>query len=173
MDIKRIILIALLSFIAGCYETEVPLLDKGEKVALAGTFQCKSLLNGKIQKLTLSEQKSGVWPFASYAYVDEGGSPLLFKKLSDNRYILQAKVEGGRFGYFFVEVGSNGIIISMPNTMTKINIINELGLKHKINFQPSKSGKLIIVNTPNSSILQFFASHEASALINATACMRT
>src|SRR5664279_40845 len=96
MSIITIRAIAL-SFIAlmltGCYESELPLIERGERTPLAGNFQCLNPGSTDAFEISFSETIEGSGRLANYRYVDTDGHAYLLKKLPSGLFLGQAKAE--------------------------------------------------------------------------------
>ena len=77
-------LVALM--LAGCYESDVAVIDKGEMAAIAGKYACRLLIdNEDAFDLTVAEATPGTYRFAA---TDIAGTVKL-KRLAGERYLLQ------------------------------------------------------------------------------------
>jgi len=168
----RALSIALLVIcLAGCYETEKPLLDKGEKTAFSGKFSCKNSISGKTSMLNITEQKEGFWPFATYRYVDGDGGTYLFKKLPTGMFLWQGKGKQGTYRYLYLDAtDKNTLIFLIPDLMSKAPYIDVLVKKYKI--ETAKGFEAIRLKGDNSALLDFLGAHDKTHLSAVAACQR-
>ena len=110
-------LIALM--LAGCYETDVALIDKGEKADIAGVHACRLLIdNNDDFNLTITEAGPATYRFAA---TDVAGTVKL-KKLNGGRYLLELADDEypGIFYYAYGEpVGATGFRAFYPKREDK------------------------------------------------------
>lgn len=155
---------------AGCYETDSPLIENGQKIPLIGEFVCKDHFSGKNKKSSLVMEKSGVWPFDSYKYVDENGSINEFKKLNDGFYLGQVKNKAGRYDYYYYDlVGKNQVMLLIPDAVSKEPYIKNLMKEYKITYKSSNNGRMRL-DGKRENLLKFLAGHDKSLLAAALSC---
>lgn len=164
-------LMLLAMCLAGCYETEKPLLEKGEKTAFIGSFSCKSSLSGKTETLTITEQKEGFWPFATYRYVDGKGEITLFKKLPTGMFLAQQKGKQGAYSYLYLDpVDKNIFIFLIPDLMSKAPYIDALVKKYKI--ETAKGFQTVRLKGENGALLDFLGAHDKTLVSAVATCQR-
>jgi len=110
-------LIALM--LAGCYETDVALIDKSDKAAIAGKHACRLLIDNKDAfDLTITDAGAGAYRFVA---TDVAGTVKL-KRLQDGRYLLQLADDEypGIFYYAYGEaMGATGFRALYPKRDNK------------------------------------------------------
>jgi len=165
----------ILSF-TGCYETENPVYDRGEKTSINGTFKCQDSVNDSIEVFTFTEQKKGFWPLVSYNYVDQDGKENLMNKLPSGLYVMQSKdIESGVCVYAFVDfISDNNFMILVPDFMNKGPYIESLIDDFNIDHSKSKiNSDCIVLKKDNETIKKFFAAHEKHMMFTLYQCKRS
>lgn len=165
-------LLLLMASLAGCYETDKPVLEKGEKSPFSGSFSCKSNPSGKIETFKVTELKDGFWFLANYQYVDNEGEISLFRKLPSGMFLVQQKEKNEKYQYAFLDVvDKNTFIFLIPDTVSKEAYIDALLKKHKIDVASKGLGSIRLV-ADNRALLDFFAAHDKSILSVAMTCQK-
>ena len=170
--IKQIFCILYVSFVAvllfGCYESKHPILDKGEKINLKGSYKQTNKIDGSIKKVIFTEQKKGVWPFVNYSYRDQDGDILLFKKLESGLYLLQKNLQKEkRFEYLFVDfIDNETALILYVDLANKEDYIDALLKKFNIESERVvRSGDTHInLKSDGNRIIDFFDAHDKSLM---------
>lgn len=171
------IILSILYFVSaallltGCYETDFPIIDKGEKVGITGVYKVYDATTDKyIETTEFIEQKKGVGSFASYSYKDSNNDTFLFKKLSSGLYLLQQKLKSGKvFDYAFIDpIDDKTVLMLIPDFFTKENYLNALIKKSGIKGEwvlRSKIKYLKLKSDDNKKILKLFNKHDKSLLM--------
>lgn len=169
---RAIVLMLLIASLSGCYETEKPVLEKGEKSPFNGVFSCKNGISGKTETIKATEQKSGFWLFANYHYIDQDGETSMFKKLPSGMFLTQQKGKRGTYEYVFLDaVDKNTFIFLVPDMMSKAPYVEALLKKHKV--EAAKSGiPRTRLTGDTSALLNFFGAHDKSILSAVMTCQR-
>jgi len=167
--ILRILSLSVFALLlTGCYETEFPVLNKGEKVNIAGSYIEKNQIDGSAKKVTFTEHKEGVWPFVNYSYIDSRGEVNIFKKLSSGLYLVQQKEKKkGNFSYAFVDfLDDKTVLMLVPDFMGKGAYIDTLLKKYEIKSKSISHSVVTILRLKSSkkNILAFLESHDKSIL---------
>ena len=176
MPLKKVVLVVLAAIstatlLTGCYESDNPILDKGEQSAMAGRFECKSAIDGSKEVRTFSEQKDGFWPFASYRYVDSKGPVTMLKKLQNGLVVAQSTKQKGGFQYLFLEfLDDNSIMLMIPDLMSKGPFVEALSKKFNVDIK-SRGETLLLTGDKNRTI-QFFGAHDRSIMMAVQKCDR-
>ncbi len=169
---KVFALLLLMASLAGCYETEKPVLEKGEKSPFSGSFSCKSNPSGKLETFKVTELKDGFWFLANYQYVDNEGEISLFRKLSSGMFLVQQKAKSEKFQYAFLDVvDKSTFIFLIPDTVSKEPYIDALLKKYKIEVASKGIGSIRLA-ADNRALLDFFAAHDKSILSVAMTCQK-
>jgi len=154
--------------LTGCYESEQPIIDKGEKVDIVGSYKQQDKFTGSVEIVTFVEKKEGLWPLAHYRYIDQDGDVLLFKKLSSGLYLLQRNLKKEkRFTYAFVDfLDSETALILIADLMQKDDYIEALLKKFNIELESVfSSGETYYRLKGNSKkIIEFFDAHDKSLM---------
>ena len=165
-----VILATALTFsLSACYETETPVLDKGERAPIAGKYSCQNRISGKREEVVNTEQKEGFWFLANYKYVDSQGSPALLKKLPSKLYLGQSMNKGGGYEYGFVDVlDDKTYLVLIADLMSKGDYIEPL-LK-KFNIQGKANKQLVRLKGDKRNLIDFFAAHDKSMMMVILKC---
>lgn len=155
--------------LAGCYETDFAVVERGEKVAISGTYQCTNRLSGEKKLLTFAEKREGIWPIANYEYIDNEGDSNLFKKNSSGLFIGQSKNRNGRFGYAFIDfTDDKSFLILSADLVNKADYIEPM-LK-KFGIQTKQVGQKLLLNGDKSKVAAFLAAHDKALLTVVVKC---
>ena len=128
----RTAVVALSLFLAGCYETELPLLDKGDRTPLQGLFECRKSISGETERVAFKEVKDGV-TFPSYTYHGKSSETLTLKEISKGFFLAQVVSGKPRPQYLYIDFTSNdGFIASVADLMSKEAYIEQLAKRHNI-----------------------------------------
>ena len=168
----RTLSLALIAIcLAGCYETEKPVLEKGEKTGFSGSFACKNSITGKTELLNISEQSEGFWPFSTYRYIDSKGEVSLFKKLPSGMFLGQQKGKQGAYSYLYLDaVDKNSFIFLIPDLMSKGPYIEALAKKYKI--EAVKGFQTVRLKGDKDALVDFLGAHDKTHLSAVVACQR-
>ena len=174
----------ILGFIAlmlsGCYETEAPLIERGERTALAGNFQCLNPGNTDAFAISFSETTEGTGHQASYRYVDQDGHAYLLKKLPSGLFLGQAKAErslepfqinSGGFEYAFVRfVDTSTFLVFLDDLEEKWPQVEKLLATQQADYKRDED-LLFLSGSPEKS-LRFLVAHDKNLLKEPTRCTR-
>jgi hypothetical protein len=164
-------------FLAGCYETDQPLLtSEGDRVPLTGTFQCGQG-QGAVSVTEYAEDilqehptPSGVQ--VSYTYTSDQFEQLQLKGIGKDLYIAQIINPKGftdvKILYLFFLFGRDGFAILTANW--KHDNIQALAQQHHVKISPSKEVLVGSLAGTRSDILEFLAGHDLSMLDNIRQC---
>lgn len=170
--LPRLVGLFAIALLAGCYETDSPVLDKGEKAAIAGKYQCVNRISGGSKTHTFTEMRDGIWPFASYQYIDEDGDHNLFRKLPSGLFVGQSKSKKGKFSYAFIDfTDDKTFLILSADLMSKGDYIEPL-LK-KFGVESKSRGESLLLKGDKSKIADFFAAHDKTLLTVVMKCERS
>lgn len=175
----RFLLVALGSLaLAGCYETDQPLLvDTGERAPLAGRFQCGSGAGRLTQysEDTLQEVPSPNGTRVSYYYVNEEFGQVQFKRIGGNLYLAQI-LDQPTLGdvkvlYLFFEFLPDGFVVLFADP--KHEYAKSLAKSHRITMTTSKSEGFVgtLAGAP-ADILAFLQDYDRSQLDQLDKCVR-
>ncbi|BBO88011.1 peptidoglycan-binding domain-containing protein [Desulfosarcina ovata] len=153
----------------GCYESEYPIIDKGEKVDLSGSYKQQDKISGSIKTVKFTEQKDGIWPLSHYRYKDQDGDITLFKKLSSELYLAQESVQNGkRYEYAFVDfIDDKTALILVADLMNKGDYIEALLKKYNIEAKEVSRNDvpLLQINGNTEKMIKFFNAHDKSLMM--------
>jgi len=162
----------VVALLAGCYETEFPVLDKGEKTAIAGKYQCANRTGGGSQTHTFTEEREGIWPFASYQYTDQDGDRNLFRKIPSGLYVGQTMSKKGGCSYAFIDfIDEKTFLVLSADLMNKGDYIEPL-LK-KFGVQSRNKGESLLLKGDKGKIADFLAAHDKTLLTVVMKCERS
>src|SRR5438552_2771324 len=114
----------------GCYETDFPVLDTGERLPAVGKYECVNRISGQKEAHTFTEETAGAI-FASYRYRDSDGSTLVVKKLPSGLFLGQTPKKGGGFAYAFMDIlDEQTHLVLMPDMLGKSDYIEALLKKY-------------------------------------------
>lgn len=159
------------ALLAGCYETDSPVFDKGEKIAIPGKYQCANRVVGNSKVYSFTEKRDGIWPFASYQYIDGDGELNLFRKLPSGLFVGQSNNKRGKFGYVFIDfIDDRTFLILSADLLSKGDYIKPLLKKFGVEFK--SRGEFLVLNGDKSKIADFFAAHDKTLLTVVMKCDR-
>lgn len=167
----NIILLSLsLTFLVACYETNEPLIAKGEFAPISGRFTCRSDLDGRSMNLQVEEQTSGIL-FRSYSYTIDDGE-VLARKISDSFYLAQTKGSKDMvYRYAFFSLSEKGLSVLVPDVMTKSSSIDQYAKSQNVQFAVSGMDHIGLVG-PEAEKLKFLMKHERELLTRLFACTK-
>lgn len=168
-----LVTLAVVAFLSGCYETETQVLEKGEKTAMTGKYQCDNRISGESKTHTFSEKRDGIWPFASYQYLDDDGATSLFRKAPSGLFIGQTKSKKSKFSYAFIDfIDDKTFLILSVDLINKEDYIQPL-LK-KFGVEAKRTGDMtLLLKGDKGKIADFLAAHEKTLLTVVMKCVRT
>lgn len=178
--IRALLLASIAILLPGCYETEKPIIAKGERTPLHGKFQCRYTGDKGAFDIILTERKEGSGPAASYRYLDDEGHGYLLKRLRSGLFVGQAEAERSlsRFGigasgyeYAFVDILDDDTFVVLFDEMDRKwgsieTLLARLGIEHE------RADDLLLLKGPDKSILEFFAAHDETMLRKSSRCQR-
>lgn len=158
--------------LAGCYESDEPLISKGEYIPQSGAMSCQSKIDGRRFTIDLKETKSGFPFFYSYTY-REGDSTLTFKNMKDNLFLIQIKPDkDGIYKFAYIKFFPKTVTLYVPNTMqngaTIDNLIREAGIR--VNASNPERIKLL---GESDKRLEFLTKHDLNVLALFAECFKT
>lgn len=168
---KISILMVVLGALAGCYESDKPVLQAGERSALAGRFECTNAIDGSKELRTISEQRDGIWPFANYRYVDAKGVFSLLTKLGNGLVLAQSTKQNGGYQYAFLEfVNDKSFMLMSPDLMSKGPFVEALAKKSSVILK--HKGEVVLLIGTQQSMMQFLRAHDRSIMMVVQKCDR-
>lgn len=174
----------ILGFIAlmlsGCYETENSLIERGERTALAGSFQCLNPGNTDAFPISFTETVEGAGRLANYRYVDQDGHAYLLKKLPSGLFLGQAKAErslapfqisSDGFEYAFVRfVDASTFLVFLDDVAEKWPQIEKLLATQQADYKHDDD--LLFLSGSTEKSLRFLIAHDKTLLKEPTRCQR-
>lgn len=158
------------ALLSGCYITDTPIIEKGEKTPIAGTYQCHNYLTKKNTRHSYIEKKEGTWPFARYSYIEADGDVNLFRKSPTGLYVAQSANNKGKFSYAFLDIiGEKEFIILISDAMGKKAYIDALLKKNNVESKETRNME-ISLKGDKDKILNFLNSHDKSLLTVTMKC---
>jgi hypothetical protein len=173
-SLLRLAALILAVLLGGCYETDFPVFHKGEKTAIAGTFECTSGLSGRKTTSTFTERQVGSWPFASYQYVAEEGDVSLLRKAPSGLWVAQSANEKGRHTFGFVEMADDRTFLVMtPDFLNKSAQIEALRKRFAVEAtKPSELYESLLLDGNPDRIADFLLAHDKTLLTVMMKCER-
>jgi arsenate reductase-like glutaredoxin family protein len=177
------ILCSIVLMLSGCYETEVPLIERGERTSLAGNFQCLNPGNTDAFAISFTEtvetiERSGRQ--VSYRYVDQDGHAYLLKKLPSGLFLGQAKAERSLepfqintdgFEYAFVRfVDANTFLVFLDDVVEKWPQVEKLLATQQADYKRDED--LLFLSGSSEKSLRFLVAHDKTLLKEPTRCTR-
>lgn len=171
--------------LGGCYESNVKVLNYGDKVNISGTYTCTSLA-GILpdQSVTISESFTGSGDKVDYRYQVQDGGMFQFAEMDLGFYLGQTlrgnrgwgrRERDARYGFVFVDViGSRGFTIheaKFKQSKTDIDDAAEnrtVGHKHN----PDGRGTTHALTGTADNIFEFLNDHRQYMLTATASCTR-
>lgn len=178
--IRALLLASIAILLPGCYESEKPILAKGERTPLHGKFQCRYTGDKDSFDITLTEHKEGSGPTASYRYLDDEGHGYLLKRLRSGLFVGQAEAERSlsRFGiatngyeYAFLDIQDDDTFVVLFDEMERKWRRIEV-LLAKVGIEHERADDLLLLKGPDKRVLEFFAAHDRTMLKESSRCQR-
>lgn len=138
--VRRIAVLVALLFLAGCYETDFPVIEAGkggEVPGLAGTYSIEGA--GRI----VIEDKTASNGF-EYLLRDDAEEEfeLLAEKVQDKTWLLQLgrTKPDGSMSYLFLFLGKSGanFVFRIPNLMDESGVPEKLAAEHEVEVVPEE-----------------------------------
>jgi len=166
--------------LSGCYETEVPLVERGERTSLAGNFQCLNPGNTDAFAISFTETVEGAGRQANYRYVDQDGHAYLLKRLPSGLFLGQAKAERSLepfqintegFEYAFVRfVDANTFLVFLDDVVEKWPQVEKLLATQQADYKRDED--LLFLSGSSEKSLRFLVAHDKTLLKEPTRCTR-
>lgn len=167
---KTICLSALIGlFASGCYELNEPIIDKGSRAGIAGSFQCANQMDGKRGAETIKEVSSGFF-FKDYKYILADGTEIHTETIKDKFHVAQTKNKQ-KLNVVFFDVNDNGFTAMIPNMMTQLSTIDLLANKYGVKFSEKSLGTLAI-HGDKGKILEFLKAHNSGMMTTVMTCVK-
>lgn len=169
--------------LSGCYETELPLIERGERTPLAGNFQCLNPGNTDAFAISFTEtvetiERNG--RLANYRYVDQDGHGYLLKKLPSGLFLGQAKAErslapfqinSDGFEYAFVRfVDAGTFLVFLDDVEEKWPQVEKLLAMLQADYK--RDDDLLFLSGSAEKSLRFLVAHDKTLLKEPTRCQR-
>lgn len=177
---RALLLASMIILLPGCYESERPILAKGERTSLHGKFQCRYTGDKESFAITLTERKEGSGPAASYRYLDDEGHGYLLKRLRSGLFLGQTDAErslsrfgigAGGYEYGFVEIlDDDSFVVLFDDLERKWDRVAALSAKLGVDHE--RADDLLLLKGAEERILEFFAAHDRSLLKESSRCRR-
>ena len=166
--------------LSGCYETEVPLVERGERTSLAGNFQCLNPGNTDAFAISFTETVEGAGRQVNYRYVDQDGHAYLLKRLPSGLFLGQAKAERSLepfqintegFEYAFVRfVDANTFLVFLDDVVEKWPQVEKLLATQQADYKRDED--LLFLSGSSEKSLRFLVAHDKTLLKEPTRCTR-
>lgn len=161
-------ILVVATIIGGCYETEFPLLETGERAALAGKYECTNRIDGSKKMHTTVEEKEGL-VFTTYRYKDSDGDTILAKKLQSGLFLAQSPLKEGGFGYAYIDfLDDKTYLVLIADLLSKSDYIEVLSKKYKVDGE--KKDTSVSLKGDKKAILDFLAAHDKGLLMVVLKC---
>ena len=170
----RFAALSLALLLGGCYETDFPVFHKGERTAVAGTFDCTSPVSGRKTTITFTEHLVGTGPSASYQYVGEEGDITLLRKAPAGLWVAQSANSKGRHTFGFVDmVDGRTFLLMMPDLLNKSAQIEALRKQFAVAAtKPSELYESMLLEGNPDRIADFLLAHDKALLTVMMKCER-
>jgi hypothetical protein len=148
--------------LCGCYETDMPVLDGGERLPLAGRYQCT--VHEKPVDVAYSENRGAPPPLLgsseSYSYRSDNGEVLQGKKVGGSLFIVQTLLKNSNGGVvlMFYELLPGGFLILEE----RYPEVEALAARHQVKLTSDGPNYKIAGNA--TDILTFLMDHDGSSL---------
>ena len=164
-----LLILLFLAVLPGCYEMDMPLLEKGDRADIAYNFQCIAKFDGKKKSLSVKEENVGGWFSPDYKY-NFDGDVVRLRKLDEGRYIAQF---GDRPPYklFWITAEKDYLSIGIANVANKNIEIEHLRSKNGVTVVTVNSER-IRLEGENAKIMQFLREHKNDLVYTAIGCDR-
>lgn len=167
---KLVIWFSVVIGLGGCYETEMPILERGEKASISGEFECHNRISGGEKIHSFNEVKEGVL-LANYRYVEADETINLLKRLSSGLYLVQSSRTNQKFEYVYVDfLDKNIYLVLIADLMGKQDYIESLLRKYRV--YGKKTDAALLLSGDRSSVYDFMAAHDKSLLTVWLKCER-
>jgi len=180
VTIRAIALSFIVLMLTGCYESEVPLIERGERTALSGSFKCQDPGSKSSFDIRFSEIRGGSGRLTSYRYEDGEAHSYMFKKLSSGLFLGQAKgerslspfqIDTEGFEFAFVRfLDANTFMAYLDDMDQKWPQIEKLLEKHQPDYKWDDD--LLLLAGSKEKTLRFLAAHDKTLLKEPTRCER-
>jgi hypothetical protein len=155
--------------LGGCYELERPVFKEGQRAPIAGTFECKGLMNTR--RDTIRETSTGVF-WKDYQYVNAANETLTLKAVQGTLYAAQVQSKGIYVAYLDVQSPQRFLIL-VPDLLSNSRPIDDLANSLGIRSSASATQKdFITLHGTEETIAAFITRHTANLLTTVMDCSR-
>ena len=165
-----LVLLAVLSLLTACYDTEQRVLQRGQDVGLAaGNWQCQNTGDKEIGRVALSgPNQASPGDYVYRAVVDKSGYALRMEKSGD-LIIVEADESGGRISHVFLRREADGAYAMLvPDNRP---LLEALAKQHGIELSFDRLGPPKPRGTPDK-ILAFLRGHSGPELKKTSTCRK-
>jgi len=183
---RRALVLAAAVLLGGCYESNVKVLNYGDKVDISGTYSCTSLA-GLLpdQSVTIKESVTGSGDKVDYRYHIQDGGMFQFTEMDAGFWLGQTlrgnrgwgrRERDARYGFVFVDVigGSRGFTIHEAKFKQSKTDIDDAAenrtVTHKLN--PDGRGTTHTLTGSADNIFEFFNDHRQYMLTATASCTK-
>ncbi len=163
--------------LAGCYQTEQPLFDRGEKVAQTGEADCTDTLDSdkvKYSHVSFREIESKV---GGYEYMrsfvgapdKEALGPMLFIKMNDSFYLVQDRRRNHAPEYYYFKVENGKYIFKFFSE--SLSDSDKTAIEGKYGIQFGYKNALPFLGGDNANIKRFLLDYGARSYRTVMSCV--
>lgn len=167
--LKRIVLFALTAFsslLAGCFQTDHPVLgEAGDAAPFSESYACEDM-NGKKVRTMIKDVRTGFWIFAKHRYMEDDGSITVAKKLAGNLYLMQTrKTNKSPYSYSYFSFGSTGNFeAKVPNLLeAKSSDLEQIAARFSVSMKSLPRDHSYNLGGSDGDIVKFLVEISASA----------
>lgn len=167
---KTMIAVTLLGLLtSGCYELSEPVIDKGSRADIAGSFQCANQMDGKRGTETVKEVSSGLI-FKDYKYVLSDGTELDAEAIKGSFYLMQTRKQQ-KLNVAYFDISDRSFSVMIPNLMTQSSAVDMLAAKYGVRFNHNAGGAVGLLGD-KAKILEFLKAHNAGMMTTVMTCVK-
>ncbi|MGB7301032.1 MAG: hypothetical protein WBD34_17055 [Burkholderiaceae bacterium] len=176
-------IVLMLSTLSACYESEVRMLNYGDRANLEGKYICTAVDGSRpAESVEISVQKSGQGNAVDYVYRFSGGGEFRFSNLSSGMFIGQThrgykgwgrKEHDSRYGFVFLDVKNTAdISFFETNFGSQKEEIGRMMEANDIRFKenPYSLTTTMTLSGSADNLFDFFNGHGRSMLKETVTC---
>lgn len=181
---KPLIVIAV-AMLSGCYESDVRVLNYGDKASLSGQYYCQATDNSRpAETVKITESIRGAGETIDYIYSFSGGGQFRFSEMDSGLFLGQTfrghqgwgrRQHDARLGFAFFDMnGSVGFSIYEAKFSAHAGEIGEMLERHNSRFKQKpqlKRPTFTLDGTPDD-LFDFFNEHSRHMLKETVTCSR-
>lgn len=183
--LRGLLLVTLGLAVAGCYESDIRVLNYGDQATAAGSYRCSFADNSRPDETVhISESVRGSGQAIDYLYSVEGGGQFRFTELDSGLFLGQTfrghqgwgrRQHDARHGFAFFDMnGAVGFSILETSFSANLDEIGQMLERHGARFKRKpelKRPTLTLTGTPDG-LFDFFNEHSRHMLTETVTCTR-